>query len=121
MSSVACSGDAFEIAYECGQPGLRAAATEVASQLAEIDAAGGNDRVAVEARNIAEAAAKVIDAALFREESRGAHFRVDFPVTELTLDGQHSLLLPEAHGDWRFGKLAEAFDRSPATLEPAAV
>ena len=24
---VACSGDAFEIAYECGQPGLRAAAT----------------------------------------------------------------------------------------------
>jgi hypothetical protein len=24
---VACSGDAFEVAYECGQPGLRAAAT----------------------------------------------------------------------------------------------
>ena len=101
--------------------GLRAAAADVAAQLAVLESAGGNDRIAVEARNIAQAAARVIDAALFREESRGAHFRDDFPSTDPKLEGHHSLLLPEAGGNWRFGKLAVAFDRSPAALEPAAV
>jgi len=101
--------------------GLRAAAAEVALQLAVLEAAGGNDRVAVEARNIAQAAAMVIDAAIFREESRGAHFREDFPATDPALDGHHSLLLPEMNGSWRFGKLSEAFARSLSALEPAAV
>ncbi len=110
-----------DVAVVRSAEGLRSAAAEVATQLRVLDAAGGNDRVAVEARNIAQAAAAVIDAALFREESRGAHFREDFPVTDPALDGHHSLLLPEANGEWRFGKLAEAFDRSPVAFEPVAI
>jgi L-aspartate oxidase len=101
--------------------GLCLAADEVAAQLGALEAAGGNDRVAVEARNIAQAAARVIDAALFREESRGAHFREDYPTTDPALEGRHSLLVPEANGVWRFGRLADAYDRSPVALEPAAV
>ncbi len=101
--------------------GLRAAAAEVARQTALLDAAGGNDRVAIESRNIAQAAAKVIAAALFREESRGAHFRSDFPTTDAALDGQHSLLFDGNAGVWRFGALAEAYDRSPVDAEPAAI
>lgn len=99
--------------------GLRQAAEEVAAQLAILEAAGGNDRSAIEAQNIAQAAAHVIDAALFREESRGAHYRDDFPLTETALDGRHSLLLPEANGAWQLGKLSEAFDRMPVALEPS--
>jgi L-aspartate oxidase len=101
--------------------GLRAAAAEVAAQLAKLEAAGGHNRVAVEARNIGQAAAAVIEAALFREESRGAHFREDFPTTDPALEGRHSLLLPESNGLWRFGELSEAFERSPAARAPATV
>lgn len=101
--------------------GLRTAAKAIAAQIARLDVAGGNDRVAVEARNIAEAAAAVTAAALFREESRGAQFRSDFPTTNPALDGRHSLLLHDAGRDWRYGKLSEAFDRSPLALEPAGV
>lgn len=100
--------------------GLRAAAAEVTAQGAALDAAGGNDRHVVEARNIAQAAGAVIEAALFREESRGAHYREDFPSTNPELDGHHSLLFPEADGSWRYGRLADAFGRSPIPLEPAA-
>lgn len=99
--------------------GLRAAAAEVAEQRAVLEAAGGNDRVAVEARNIGQAAASVIDAALFRKESRGAHFREDFPSTNPELDAHHSLLMPDANGAWRFGKLSEAFDRTAEPLTSA--
>ncbi len=76
---------------------------------------------AIASRNIAQAAAKVIAAALFREESRGAHFRSDFPTTDAALDGQHSLLFDGNAGTWRFGALAEAYDRSPVDAEPAAI
>lgn len=100
--------------------GLRAAAAEVTAQGAALDAAGGNDRHVVEARNIAQAAGAVIEAALFREESRGAHYREDFPSTNPELDGHHSLLCPEADGSWRYGRLADVFGRSPIPLEPAA-
>ena len=98
--------------------GLHQAASEIARQTAVIETAGGNDRRAVEARNIAQAAARVIDAALFREESRGAHYRADFPATNPALDGQHSLLAGGVAGTWRFGALAEAWeDVQPAPHE----
>ncbi len=101
--------------------GLREAAVEVERLTRILEVAGGNDRLAIEASNIAEAASKVIAAALFREESRGAHFRSDFPTTIPALDGQHSMLFDGDSGAWRFGALSEAFDRSPASREPAAV
>lgn len=110
-----------DVAVVRSADGLREAAAEVARITRSLDLAGGNDRVAVEARNITEAAAKVIEAALFREESRGAHFRSDYPATDSALDGQHSLLFGGHAGSWRFGALSEAYDRSPIALEPAAV
>ena len=101
--------------------GLRAAAADVARLTGVLEAAGGNDRVAIEAHNIAEAASQVIAAALFRKESRGAHFREDFPTTDPALDRQHSLLFDSTYGGWRFGSLSEAYDRAPVAFEPAPV
>lgn len=101
--------------------GLHAAAAEVARLTQVLEGAGGTDRVAIEASNIAEAASKVIAAALFREESRGAHFREDFPSTDPALDGHHSLLFDGDAGAWRFGALAEAFDRTTIVPEPSVV
>jgi L-aspartate oxidase len=96
--------------------GLREAGAEVLRLTDALDAAGGNDRIAIEARNIAEAAANVIAAALFREESRGAHFRSDFSTTNPALDEQHSLLFDGRAGGWRFGALSEAYDRESAAV-----
>jgi L-aspartate oxidase len=110
-----------DVAVVRSAAGLRSAASEIVAQLDVLESAGGNDRFAIEARNIAQAAAHIVAAALFREESRGAHFREDFPGPDPALDGQHSLLLPEANGVWRFGALSEAYDRSPMALEPSAV
>jgi L-aspartate oxidase len=101
--------------------GLREAAEAVERLTEALASAGGNDRVAIEASNIAQAASRIIAAALFREESRGAHFRSDFPTTDSALEGRHSLLFDGDSGQWRFGVLAEAFDRSPATREPATI
>jgi L-aspartate oxidase len=101
--------------------GLQAAAADVARLTQALETAGGNDRVAIEARNIAEAAAQVVAAALFREESRGAHYRSDYPATDAALDGRHSLLFDGISGRWRFGALEEAYSRSSILLEPAAV
>lgn len=101
--------------------GLREAAAEVERLTRVLESASGNDRVAIEASNIAEAASKVIAAALFREESRGAHFRSDFPTTDPALDGEHSLLFDGDAGAWRFGSLSEAYERSPISTEPSVV
>ena len=51
----------------------------------------------------------MIAAALDREESRGAHFRSDFPALDPALDGQHTLLLD---GSWQNGPLEAAWATS---------
>jgi L-aspartate oxidase len=48
-------------------------------------------RAAAELRNLADVAGAMARSALFREESRGAHFRVDFPRTDPRFQG-HTLL-----------------------------
>jgi len=58
-----------------------------------------------ELRNLVDAARAVVDAAMFREESRGAHFRTDFPETDSALNGVHTLLAGD--GSIRFGAIAE--------------
>jgi L-aspartate oxidase len=60
-----------------------------------------------ELRNLVDAALSVIAAAAHREESRGAHYRSDFPETNSALDGQHSLRA--ADGSFRYGVIDEAY------------
>ncbi len=50
----------------------------------------GNTRRAIEARNLHTIAAVIVQSALAREESRGAHYRLDFPQKSST--PQHSVL-----------------------------
>jgi L-aspartate oxidase len=60
-----------------------------------------------ELRNLVDVARAVIAAADQRRESRGAHYRADFPEPDPALDGQHSL--GAADGSFRYGALAEAY------------
>jgi nicotinate-nucleotide pyrophosphorylase (carboxylating) len=60
-----------------------------------------------ELRNLVDAARVVIAAADHRQESRGAHYRADFPEPEPALDGQHSLSAVD--GSFRYGTLDEAY------------
>ena len=60
-----------------------------------------------ELRNLVDAARAVIAAAAHRQESRGAHYRADFPDPDPSLDGQHSLRLSD--GSYRFGAVTDAF------------
>jgi L-aspartate oxidase len=57
--------------------GLRRAQAELESMRRAMPQ--GLTRRAVEARNLHTVAQVIVAAALAREESRGAHFRVDFP------------------------------------------
>ncbi len=64
------------------------------------------DRASAEDRNLADVAWAMAESALFREESRGAHFRTDFPEPEARFLG-HTLLdangprLVDASEPWR--------------------
>ncbi|MCD6058351.1 MAG: L-aspartate oxidase, partial [Thermomicrobiales bacterium] len=60
-----------------------------------------------ELRNLVDAALSVIAAAAHREESRGAHYRSDFPETNPALDGQHSLRA--ADGSFRYRVIDDAY------------
>ncbi|MCC6313227.1 MAG: L-aspartate oxidase [Thermomicrobiales bacterium] len=89
--------------------GLRAAADELAAidqALRETNAIG---RAAWETRNMALAARAVVAAAAHREESRGAHFRDDFPEPDPALAGRHSLFVDDA---WQFGTLENGRSKS---------
>jgi succinate dehydrogenase/fumarate reductase flavoprotein subunit len=67
----------------------------------------GTRRAFWELRNLVDAARAVVAAAAHREESRGAHYRADFPETNSALDGQHSLRA--ADGSFHYGSLDEAY------------
>jgi succinate dehydrogenase/fumarate reductase flavoprotein subunit len=74
----------------------------------ETQASDANTRRAFwELRNLVDAARTVIAAADHRQESRGAHYRADFPDPNSALDGQHSLRLRD--GSYRFGAVTDAF------------
>jgi L-aspartate oxidase len=59
-------------------PGLRDLLAFLESSRGETAGAPA-DRAAAETRNLLEVARAMARSALFREESRGAHFRTDFP------------------------------------------
>lgn len=86
--------------------GLARAAAIVAEQDATLAAMpGGYGRPLWEARNMARAAAAVIESAVRREESRGAHYRDDFPDADPALADRHSLIVD---GRWKPGPLEDA-------------
>jgi len=64
-----------------------------------------------EARALARVARAVVDSALAREESRGAHYRNDFPTRDDVHFGGHSLLLEGR--PVRFGALSQRTAASP--------
>ena len=66
-----------------------------------------------ETANMILSAQAIAEAALLREESRGAHFRSDHPDTEPTLEGRH--LVHDGRDGWRFATLADAL----AAAQPA--
>jgi L-aspartate oxidase len=84
--------------------GLERARFEIATIQERLRLASSGSRRSLETLNLAQAALAVVDAAAFRRESRGAHFRLDFDAPDPALEGQHSML---AGGEWKFGHLAE--------------
>ena len=87
--------------------GLERAGGDLATIANEIAQTSGLDRPRLEVRNMALAAAGIVEAATRRLESRGAHFRGDYPETDSALDGRH-LLYHSLEGDWRYGALSDA-------------
>lgn len=73
--------------------GLTALASWLSSLLAP-DAASPATRAAAEARSLATLALAMAQCALFREESRGGHFRADFPEQDDRRFAGHTVLDP---------------------------
>lgn len=73
---------------------------DVVSRLQTLhDAAGpGFNRRACEARNILDTALLIARSALAREESRGAHYRLDFPLNDDRKFQKHSVVIGEKIG-----------------------
>jgi L-aspartate oxidase len=71
-------------------PGLRAARSELKQICAQLPA--GIDRSSLELRNLHAISELIVHSALAREESRGAHYRNDFPLREDARFQKHSLL-----------------------------
>jgi L-aspartate oxidase len=69
---------------------------------------------ALELVNMTYAATAITEAALRREESRGAHFRSDYPEQDPRLDGQHDILVGGLFGAWRTGPLSEGLHQPVA-------
>lgn len=64
--------------------------TALRAWLAEIEAPPAAAHAPLEDRNLTLVAGAIVRAALARQESRGAHFRSDFPHSDPALAGQHS-------------------------------
>lgn len=68
----------------------------------------------IELRNAVMLATEIIESATFRRESRGAHFRSDFPHIEVALGGLHQLVMIEnGKSQRRYDSLAAVIRSSP--------
>lgn len=99
-----------DVAVVRSADGLARARARIDALAAEANTQTGppetNRRERWELRNLIDASRSVVDNAAFREESRGAHYRADFPEAIPELAGEHTLR--RADGTLRFGKLADA-------------
>jgi succinate dehydrogenase/fumarate reductase flavoprotein subunit len=93
--------------------GLIEAADELDRIAAEIAVLPTVNRAALELRNMVVVARAIVESARLRQESRGAHFRRDFPAPDPTLVGRH-LVLGGAEPGWRYDSLAASRGAMPA-------
>jgi L-aspartate oxidase len=91
--------------------GLCEAAGDLHRVTALLQTQPASNRAVWEAKNMALAAQAITTAATLREESRGAHFRADFPETDPDLNGCH-LLHDPAENTWRYGALSNALNQA---------
>ncbi|MGB3327476.1 MAG: L-aspartate oxidase, partial [Thermomicrobiales bacterium] len=76
---------------------------------------------AIELRNMTLLASQIVASAQFREESRGGHFRADFPDRSRALDGKHQLVHLDADGAARtYGSLATALHTAAKAGAPVS-
>jgi L-aspartate oxidase len=114
----AMSRDVAVVRNRAGLDRARAALAKVAALLAQVDPAvtdAATARAVWEVRNMVAVGLAIVAAAGRRQESRGAHYRDDFPAVDPRLNGRHSIV---AGGSWRWGTLAEALDCSPVAPVP---
>ncbi|MCC6790608.1 MAG: L-aspartate oxidase [Thermomicrobiales bacterium] len=88
--------------------GLSQAAAEIDAVLSELFLLKNDGRSTWETTNLALSARAIVSAAALREESRGAHFRADFPETDDGLDGCHLAFGGQRGHVWRMTKLDDA-------------
>jgi L-aspartate oxidase len=105
-----------EVAVVRSADGLHAAETEVDAVLQELSSRSELSRGFWETSNISLAARAVISAAAIREESRGAHYRSDFPNTDPDLAGKHIAFGGQSGEVWRLTSLDDA-QSMPMTRE----
>ncbi len=91
--------------------GLREAAADLRRVAEMLQAQSVSNREVWEAKNMALAAQAITAAATLRKESRGAHFRTDFPETDPELSGCH-LLHDSKESAWRYGALSDALNQA---------
>ncbi|MEA2582863.1 MAG: L-aspartate oxidase [Thermomicrobiales bacterium] len=88
--------------------GLARAAAVVRDALLTLASVRPADRTVWEVQNLALVAGAVVTAATLRHESRGAHFRADFPEPNPALVGCHLSYGGDGCRDWRFSSLQAA-------------
>jgi L-aspartate oxidase len=88
-------------------PGLMTAIAELEGATSALPAES-RDRAGWITTNMATAALAIATAALLREESRGAHFRSDFPDRNPALDGVHFIFRSDqsTNGGWSQGVIS---------------
>jgi L-aspartate oxidase len=90
------------------EAGLRGAASTIEVVLHKLTGSTLAGRDVWELRNMALAASGIVCAATLRQESRGAHYRSDFPEPDPALAGCHLAFGGSAGPVWRYTTLAAA-------------
>ncbi len=96
------------------EAGLRSAASAVEAILRKLADGSLGNRDAWELRNMALAASAIVTAATLRKESRGAHYRSDFPEPNPALAGRHLAFGGPPGPVWRYTTLPTARGASPS-------
>ncbi len=93
------------------ETGLRGAASAIEAILRKLPESEAGGRDLWELWNMALAASAIVTAATLRQESRGAHYRSDFPEPNPALAGRHLAFGGPAGQVWRYTSLAAARSR----------